>query len=120
MHTPYFQRRLHSEVQGKHLFARSVSVSEYQQREDRDSVCLIKYGPRRPALLITEHSWGCLQGMERHGATRRATLEGGEPSRRTWRDRIERNTSEEIKKEEGPKYPSIVCLEALLAELETA
>ena len=45
---------------------------------------------------------GCLQEMERHGATRRAMLEGGEPSRRRERDRIERNTSEEIKKEKVP------------------
>lgn len=83
-------------------------------------MCLLKCGPRQAVLLITGYLWGCLQGVGRHGATRRAMLEGGEPSRRRERDRIERNTSEEIKKEKGPKYPSMVCLEALLAELETA
>ena len=56
------------------------------------------------AACITYHRilMGCLQEMERHGATRRAMLEGGEPSRRRERDRIERNTSEEIKKEKVP------------------
>ena len=105
---------------GKHLFVCSVSVSECKLHEDRDSVCLLKCGPRQPALLITEFLWGCLQGMERHGATRRAMLEGREASRRSERDRIERNASETTEKEKGPKYSSMVCLEAFLAELETA
>lgn len=105
---------------GKHLFVCSVSVSECKLHEDRDSVCLLKCGPRQPALLITEFLWGCLQGMERHGATRRAMLEGREASRRRERQDREKRILRKQKREKGPKYSSMVCLEAFLAELETA
>lgn len=101
MYTPYFQRRLHSEVQGKHLFVCSVSVSERKLHEDRDSVCLFKCGPRQPALLITEYLWAaCKEWRDMVPPGGPCLREGSHPG--GGRDRIERNTSEEIKKEKVP------------------